>query len=214
MRSFLTITVPADDLALLTIEEMRAAVGITDNASDDALDAMEALNAASIMSECNIAIGGGYPPTLRREMLSETIFDACGDTLPLSRRHDVVIGSIVEDGVTLLDADFMVDPESGRVTKLCSDYPTCWSARKVVILYDAGFEDVPADLKKVATDFLRASWQERDRDPLVKSERVKIEGVDETERQFWVGSVPGQSNEGAVPDIVAGQLTRFRNRFV
>ncbi|TJV51152.1 MAG: hypothetical protein E5Y01_16325 [Mesorhizobium sp.] len=211
MRSFLTVTSPAADRTLLTIAEMCAAAGVTGNGSDADLQAMEAQNAASIMAECDIAIGAGAPPTLRKETLTETIYQAYGESLILARRHEIAINSIVEDGVTLLNTDFQVDPESGVVTKLCDDYPVCWSAKKIVVVYDAGFETVPGDLKKVAADFLRSTWLEKSRDPLVKSERVKVEGVDETEKQFWVGSVPGQSNEGAVPDIVAGQLTRFRN---
>lgn len=211
MRSFLTITTPASDLALLTIEEMRAAAGISGGSSDTELRAMERRIAASIMSECNIAVGSGSPPTLLRETLTQTIYQACGENLILSRRHDVAISSLVEDGVTLTADDLLVDPESGIVNKLCNDYPTWWSAQKIIVTYDAGFTTVPADLKMAAIDFFRTSWQEQGRDPLVKSERVKVENVDEVERQFWVGSVPGQTSEGAVPDVVAGQLKRFRN---
>lgn len=211
MRSFLTVTSPASDLTLLTIQEMRDAAGVTGTGSDAALQAMEAQNAASIMSECDIAVGAGAPPTLRKERLTETIYQACAESLVLSRRHEIAINSIVEDGVTLLNTDFQVDPESGVVTKLCDDFPVFWSAKKIVVVYDAGFATVPGDLKKVATDFLRSTWLEKARDPKIKRERVKVDGVDDTETEYWVGSIPGQSNEGAVPDIVAGQLTRFRN---
>ncbi|RWF66848.1 hypothetical protein [Mesorhizobium sp.] len=211
MKSFLTITTPANDLTLLTIEAMREAAGITGGGSDTSLRAMEARCAASIMSECGIAVGSGGAPTLRRETLTETFYQACGEQLILSRRHEISITSIVEDSVTLIDTDFIVDPESGLLNKLCSDCPSWWSARKVVVVYGAGFTTVPADLEEAAFDFFRSSWLEKSRDPLVKSERVKVENVDETERQFWVGSVPGQSSEGAVPDVVAGQLKRFRN---
>ncbi|MCA0032755.1 hypothetical protein [Mesorhizobium sp. B263B2A] len=195
----------------MSIEEMRAAAGVTGSGSDTALRAMERRVAASIMSECNIAVGAGSPPTLLRETLTETFYQACGETLILSRRHDVTVTSIVEDAVTLVDADFMADPESGMVTKLCSDYPTWWSARKVVVVYGAGFETVPEDLKMAAADFFRSSWMEQSRDPLVKSQRENVPGLLEKETAYWVGSVPGQSNEGAVPDLVAGQLKRFRN---
>lgn len=209
MRSFLTVTTPAPDLALLTIAEMRAAAGVTGSGSDAALIAMEARCAAAIMTYCGIAVAGGYPPTLRRETLTETIYQLCNERLFLSRRHDIEITSIVEDAVTLVDADFLVEPEYGNLTKLCSDYPSWWSSRKVVVVYDAGFAIVPGDLKMAAMDFLRSTWIEQGRDPLVKSERVKVDNVDEVERQFWVGSIPGQSNEGAVPALVAGQLKRF-----
>ncbi|RWQ16095.1 hypothetical protein [Mesorhizobium sp.] len=214
MHRLLTITTAASDLSLLTIEEMRAAAGISGSGSDTALRAMERRIAAAIMSECNIAIGPGKPPTLLRETLTETIYQACGEGLVLSRRHDVEISSLVEDTVMLLAADYMVDPESGIINKLCDDYPTWWTARKVVVVYDAGFETVPDDLKMAAIDFFRLSWLEQKRDPSLKSEVVDIPDVRRVERGYWVGSVPGQSNEGAVPDIVAGQLTRFRNMMV
>ncbi|TIU02329.1 MAG: hypothetical protein E5W43_00875 [Mesorhizobium sp.] len=211
MRSFLTVTTPATDLTLLTIGEMREAAGVTGNSSDATLIRMAARNAASIMTHCDIAVGAGAPPTLRRETLTETIYQACGEQLMLSRRHEVAITSLVEDGVTLLDADFEIDPESALVTKLCSDLPTLWSARKVVVVYDAGFAVVPDDLRDAAMDFLRSSWLERGRDPLLKSERIRIPDVRDVERDYWVGGVPGQSSEGAVPDPVAGKLTRFLN---
>lgn len=209
MKSFLTITTPATGLSLLSIEEMREAAGVA-TGSDAALTAMEARCAASIMSECGIAIGSGGVPTLRRETLTETFYQACGEILILSRRHDVDIASIVEDTVTLVDSDFMVDAESGLLTRFCSDTPSWWSARKVVVVYEAGFDTVPADLKMAAMDFLRSSWLEKGRDPLVKSEETDIPGIMREKRDFWVGSVPGQTNEGAVPDVVSGQLMRFR----
>jgi hypothetical protein len=211
MRSLLTVSSPAADLTLLSIEEMRTAAGITGTGSDTQLRAMEKFVAATIMTECDIAVAPGYPPTLRRESLVQTIYQACGEVLVLARRHDIVISSIVEDGVTLLDTDFIVDPETGELSKLCNDYPAWWSARKVVIEFAAGFETVPEDLKGAATEYFRASWIEKSRDPLVKMERINIPDVREVERQFWVGSVPGQSSEGAVPDVVVGKLARFSN---
>ncbi len=214
MRSLMTITVPADDISLLSIEEMRKAAGISTNASDADLMEMEADNAATITTACNIAPGAGYPPTLRREMVTETIYQVYGDRLILSRRHDVTIYSVVEDGETLPDTAYLVDPESARLTRLRDDNPVCWSAKKLVVVYDAGFVVVPGDLKKAASDFLRSSWMESQRDPLVKSERIKIDDVEETERQFWVGPVPGQSNSDTVPDFVMQKLTRFRNYVV
>lgn len=211
MRSLLTITVPADDLSLLSIEEMRKAANVSTNASDADLMEMEAINATMVTTACNIAVGGGYPPTLRREMVTETIYQAYGDRVFLARRHDVTTYSVVEDGVTLPDSAYMVDPESARLIRLRDDDPICWSAKKLVVVYDAGFENVPGDLKKAAIDFLRSSWMESRRDPLVKSERIKVDDIEETERQFWVGAVPGQTSSDTVPDFVARQLTRFRN---
>jgi hypothetical protein len=215
MKSFLTIAEDAGDLALLTIDELRAAAGVTGNGQDTVLSALGLKTASSIMSECNIAVGSsadGVEPTLKQETLQETFYQVDVDELLLARRHNVVITTLVEDGSTLTaDTDYLVDPESGMLTRMTSECPRRWCARKIVVTYKAGFETIPNDLKQAATDFFRYAYLELTRDPALKSETIDIPGVERTERAWWVGAVPGQSLEGAVPDVVAGQLKRFRN---
>lgn len=215
MRSFLAISEDAGDLALLSIEELRAAAGVTGGGQDTTLAALGLRIASSIMAECNIAVGSsteGVEPTLKQETLQETFYQVDVEALMLARRHNILITSLVEDGTTLVaDDDFMVDPESGLVTRLSSDCPRRWCARKIVATYKAGFETIPGDLKQAATDFFRLAYLEAGRDPALKGEVIDIPGVERTEKTWWVGSVPGQSSEGAVPDVVAGQLKRFRN---
>lgn len=215
MRSFLAITEDAGDLALLSIEELRAAAGVTGGSQDTALTALGLQIASAIMAECNIAVGSsadGVEPTLKQETLTETFYQVDAAELLLSRRHNIAISSLVEDGTTLVaNDDFMTEPESGIITRLSTDCPRRWCARKVVVVYKAGFEIIPGDLKQAAIDFFRLAYLESTRDPALKSEVIDIPGVERTEKAWWVGSVPGQSSEGAVPDVVAGQLKRFRN---
>lgn len=214
MHSHLVITTAATELALLTSDERREAVGVTDGAHDARLLKMDRRCAAAIMTECNIAVGAGGSPTLWRETLTETLRGVRRSQIVLARRHEVTVTSIVADDVLIDPADYLVDPESGILQRLSDDNLTSWSASKIVIVYEAGFSAIPDDLRQVAMDFLHAVYLEQGRDPLVKSERTDIPGVMEQERQYWVGSIPGQSNEGAVPDIVAGQLKRFRNGWI
>lgn len=211
MQSVLTVTTPASNLVLLTLDQMRSAVGVTDSSLDAPLAKLEARIAAAIMSECNIATGAGGEPTLKQETLTQTFRFVDAEQIVLARRHGVTITSVVEDSVALSATDYVVDPEGGMITRLCSDMPTRWCALKVVIVYKAGFTTIPGDLKQAAMDFLSAAYRESSRDPFVKSEEIDIPDVERTKRDYWVGSIPGQSNEGAVPDIVAGQLKRFRN---
>lgn len=211
MRSILTIMTPADDLALLTIDELRVAAGITGSGSDPSLKAMGLRIAASIVAECGIAIGRGAEPTLRQEIVSETFYEVkCGE-LVLARRHNIEVASVTVDGSVLDPGDVDVDPESGIAWRLSDEQIVPWGAKKAVFIYKAGFEDIPGDLKMAATDFFRMAWLESTRDPALKGEVVDIPDVIRTEKTFWVGSVPGQSLESAVPDVVAGQLGRFRN---
>lgn len=212
MRSILTVTLPASDLQLLSIQEMRAAASATDDSRDAELEALGLSIAASIMSECNIAVGIGGEPTLLQETLSETFYSPRGCDLILSRRHNIVVSSLTEDDAPLAAGDdYLVEPESGLLSRWSGGVQSAWSARTVVVAYQAGFATAPADLKQAATDFFRMTWQERMRDPSVKGHEVDVPGVMRERTDYWVGSIPGQSSEGAVPDIVAGQLKRFRN---
>ncbi|TIL30030.1 hypothetical protein [Mesorhizobium sp.] len=215
MHSVLVVSTPATDRSLLSQAERREAVGVTDSSQDAKLATLDLRLGAAIMAECNIAIGAGAEPTLLQETLTETCRKVDAAVMVLARRHNVEITSLIEDGVTLTkDVGFTVDPESGLVTRLSDDCPRRWCAAKVVVVYKAGFAAVPDDLKLAAMDFMRLAWAEKKRDPSLKSEVIDIPDVRRVERGYWVGSVPGQSNEGAVPDIVAGQLTRFRNMMV
>lgn len=217
MNSILTVTTPAADRSLLTADERKEAVGVTDASQDVKLAALDLRLGAAIMAECNIAIGTGAEPTLLQETLTETFRCVDARGLVLSRRHNVEISSLVEDGVALTaDVSFVVDTESGIVTRLCDDRPIRWCAAKVVAVYKAGFPaaSIPGDLKQAAMDFMRLAWAEKDRDPSLKSEVVDIPDVRRVERGFWVGAVPGMSSEGAVPEVVSGQLARFRNEWI
>lgn len=207
----LVVTDSAESLQLLTIEEMRAAAGIADSGSDAALTTLGLSVAASITSECNVAIGSGAPPTLLRETLTQTFRRVRASRLLLARRHEIEITSIDVDGEAVSPGDCEVDPESGFVSLMVDDLPSRWVGSKIVVVYQAGFETPPADLKMAATDYFRSSWLERDRDPLLKGIVEDVPGVLRTEKQFWIGSIPGQTREGPVPDIVSGQLKRFRN---
>jgi hypothetical protein len=212
-KSFLTVDDPSPDKTLLTIEEMRAAAGLatTDATKDASLTRLAAFSFAAIMAECNIATGTGGDPTLRQESLTQTVFNAYSQEIILLRRHNIEIFSVVADGADLVEEeDFWVDPESGLLTRIQSGSPVCWNCKKVVIEYLAGFEEIPGDLKQVASDFLRVQYNESTRDPSVKARDVEIYGVERKRTEYWAGAIPGQGGTSAVPDIASGALKRYR----
>lgn len=211
MKISLVVTSPASDLQLLTIYEMRAAAGIVGATQDPDLQAHGLKVAAAISAECAIAVGAGAEPTLKQETLTETFRAVDAPVIVLSRRHNIDIASVTMNGTVLDETEYEVDPEGGLLYRLCNDTPVRWCARKVDVVYDAGFATVPSDLKMAAIDFFRLSWLEKDRDPSVKTEEVEIPGVERVKTDYWVGSIPGEASEGAVPDVVAGQLRRYRN---
>lgn len=214
MLRSLTITTPATSPAgLLTYAEMRAAAGldVADTSLDTTLIALEERVAASIMSECNIAVGIGAEPTLWKETLTETFWAVDTPELKLSRRHNVSIASVTEDGSAVSSGDYVADPDSGVVTRLTSNALSRWCSSKIVVVYNAGFEVIPGDLKKAAMAFMRLAYLESQRDPALKSEEVDVVDILRTSKTYWIGSVPGHAYESPVPNVVAGQLKRFTN---
>jgi hypothetical protein len=211
-KSFLVVDEPAEDKTLLSIQEMRAAAGLatTDTTKDALLTMLAADSFAAIMSECNIAVGSGADPTLRQEVLTQTVLNAYNQEIILLRRHNIDILSVVADGAVLTEDDYLVDSEAGLLTRMQGDSPVIWNCKKVTIEYVAGFETIPGDLKQAAKDFLRIQYNESTRDPSVKAKDVEIYGVERKRTEYWAGAIPGQGGAGAVPDIASGPLKRYR----
>jgi hypothetical protein len=207
----LVITTPADDHALAPIEAMRAAAGVADDSRDDELEALSLRISAEIVDACDVAVGEGAEPTLRKERLTETFSGHHDDALILSRRHNVEIVSVTEDGVTAtLDARSL-ESEKGLLYRWIDGRKSFWNAREIVIVYDAGFDTVPPGLVGVVTDMARIRLSEASADPLVKAVTVDVEGIDSVRTDRWVGGLPsGKSNGGLPPDIMA-RLARFMN---
>lgn len=212
----LTVTEAADTLQLLTIAQMRTLAGVTGAAQDAALTARGLAVSANIMNECKIAVGAGADPTLWQETLTETFYywRRGRPTLLLARRHNVEITSITVDGTALDTTEYRVNPEAGIVTRLSSALPIAWCGTTIIVVYRAGFEELPGDLVQAAADYYRAITLEQSRDPYVKSEIVDVTGVESRTTQLWTGDLPGAGVSSIVPAIVASQLTRFRNFIV
>jgi hypothetical protein len=214
MDSRLVITTPASDLSLLTAAERRTAAGVTGMDYDTELAAMELLAAATIMDECNIAVGAGAEPTLKKETLTETFRNVTADCLLLARRHEVTITSVTIDGVVLETSEYEVNPESGILRRLDGLFYVPWYAMTAIVVYQAGFTTVPAVLKGAASAALQSIWSRSRRDPAVKAQEIDVEGIDRVRTDYWVGTVPGQADFGTLPDFVIAQLKRFRNAAV
>lgn len=209
----LTITTPATDRQLLNAEQLRLAAGLAkdDASQDEALSEVGLRIAAEIAAACKIRIGSGAPPTLRRELVTQTFRGPRLRELILDRRHEVEITSVAVDGVALTASDFEVEPEAGLLYRLDGALMTTWwRGRSLVVVYAAGFEDVPADLAAVAADLMRLRLATESRDPLVKSESTEVPDVLTKRTDYWVGAMPGSSS-GPVPAEVAARLSRYMN---
>jgi len=215
------VTTPANDTSLASIETMRVAAGLaSDDASRDTqLTSLALRLSAEIVNACAVVVGSGAPPTLRQERLTET-FSPKGQsvgTLVLSRRHEVAIVSFTEDDEAVtLDAE-AIDVESGLLDRLIDGTPSKWCASKIVVVYDAGFDEIPPDLEGCVADLARIRLSEASADPLAKAVTVEIPGVETVRTDRWVGGYPGQAsgkNTTGVPPEIMGRLSRYVNSWV
>lgn len=204
----LTVTTAASDYQLLSIEELRAAAGVAGNSEDDALAAVGLQVALAIANGCGVVASGAAQPTLRQEVLEETIrlrYAIYG--LPLSRRPIVSVASVVEAGATLTTDDYEI--ADGRLVRVSGEVETTWATGKIVVAYTAGWDVVPADLKLAASKLVGIVWSQSERDPMVRSERVRIEGVRETQTDYWVGPINGAALPADVMDLLGPYIRHY-----
>lgn len=189
----LSVTTAANDLALLTDAELRQATGI-ESGQDAEHAALGRAVSAAITSRCNVRSAGATAATLRLETLTQTFrLDCPEEKLILWRRPAISITSVVEDDVTVDAADYEIE-DSIFLRRLCSDYPSWWSASKIVVVYTAGWETVPANLRSAAMKLAKVLWSENvPGDPNVKS--IVVPGVYEIERWVPQGDDPLMSKE-------------------
>lgn len=196
----LTVTTPATDRNLLTTAEIRYAVGVSDASQDDALGVLNR-RIASAFSRLYTNASGSTPVTLRLETITETFRDVCASHLWLSRAPVTSITSVVSDGTTLDAADYEIDGR--RLYSLSDDARVWWSSAKVVVVYDAGWDTVPDEIKLAASKMARLLWSEGGdsgrSDPNLK--RVRIEGVGE--REWWVGGASDPLMSQEIQELLA-----------
>lgn len=186
MRSVLTVTTPASDTTLLSIVELRAAIGLTagDTSKDTELTTIGRRIAVSIAKACKVKPGGVNPPTLRSELLTEVFhFDGRIESLKLGRFPVSSLTSVVEGIATTLTADlYELSGASGVLYRMCNGHGRRWHCARATVVYQAGWETVPDDLKFAAAKYIQAVYQQGSRDPLLRS--VTVDGVGS--RDFWV----------------------------
>lgn len=206
-----SVTSEADSLALLTVEELRVAAGLdrNDDSNDITLLEYEQEVAAEITSDCGIASDGVNPPTLMLEECMDVFRLKCSsDALYLSRRHVASIASIAEDGVDLDGDNWRVESEIGKIVRLASDADTVWSATKIQVEYAAGFETVPQELKAEAKARVKIKVSEGSRDPLARSIRTDIPGLESISTDYQIGGVSRLTGDGLSPESER-RLRRF-----
>jgi hypothetical protein len=182
------------------VEELRAAVGVTDSSQDAALTTLGLRLSASIAKQCGVASDGVHPSTLLSETCSEVFRPTRHQQdLILARRPVSEITSVSENGTVLDAADYEIRRGSGILTRLSGDRFSCFPCGKITVVYEAGFDEAPDDLKLAASKLAAALYSETARDPNLK--RIDIPGVEE--KEFWVAPSDDPLLSSEVQDLLA-----------
>jgi uncharacterized phiE125 gp8 family phage protein len=174
MDSILVTTTAASSRALVTLAEVRDALGITDTSSDTALTRYINRASAAVENHCGrIFARQTYTQTVRTDRARPSI---------LLEQHPIVsITSVVEDDTTLETDEREFDAATGALYRLDGDdVRTDWTDNgKVVIVYVAGYlvptqsgagDDLPADITEAVIEVVKDRYFGNGRDPRLRSE--------------------------------------------
>jgi hypothetical protein len=208
----LTVTVPATDLQLLDQAELRAAAGLPagDTSQDARLATLGLQASAALAGACGIAkagydasltpLRGEAPLTLKAETLSQSFRIWPGNQtykLLLARWPVLAIASVMTDTTALTTDQWVVDIPGAALVRMSSYSSLEWPCGQVTVVYDAGYDVIPADLKGYAARLVGIYYTSEGEDPFEK--RVEVPGVITIDR--WVDT----SADNLMPnDIMAG----------
>jgi hypothetical protein len=209
----LTVTAPAEDLQLLTEEELRTAAGLEpDDTSQDTTLATRGLQVAEALAgACGIALAG-YDPSLAPlrgqaplTLKAETIVQTFrlqngyqGDKLLLARWPALEVISVTTDTTELTVDDWELDIPGSALMRVSGNGTLCWPTGRVIVEYAAGYDIIPEGLKGYASRLVNLYHQTAGSD--MSERRVEIPGVITVER--WVDTA---ATDILVPeDIMAG----------
>lgn len=195
------IVSPAANRALLSLEEIKAAVGETTSANDAPLADL-AVSVSDLISDlCGVQSDGVVPATILTEDVLETVrLRAPTMALPLTRRFVSAVDSVELDGEPLAVGEYEVDPASGvlRFVDAQGGFGV-WPACKLEIAYTAGFGSAPNPVKMAAKMLAREAWTSEGRDPLLRSETHEGYGT----FSYFRPALLDKSVSGAIVDILA-----------
>ena len=166
----LEIVTPAATNDLTTLATAKRELAITDTAQDARIAALIREASDLVAQWCNR--GGFGRETLRQtERLAAPV-----DGLVLQRDLGVTITAMAEDGVALSAGEY--ERSGVLLYRLRDGVRVAWSARTVIVEYQAGFalsDEAPPALERACLDLLTGLWHGQGRDPAVRNETT--EGV-------------------------------------
>lgn len=203
MISTLTVLTAAAARDLTTLSAVKSELSIGDASADTAL--------ADMIVQASDTIGGWCrrPEGFGAETVEQTIRRLPGDParerLILDRDLVPAIAMVVEDGADLDPADWVID--GSLLVRLRADRPSRWQGVKTVITYTSGYNlpsGCPADLARCCLDLVVRMWNNRGRDPTLRSEQIL-----DVISQSWIDPDKTELDDG-LPVEIAARIGRYR----
>lgn len=206
------VVTPADSLALVTLDQVKAALGIdlADTSQDAALTQQIAQVSRAIDNYCDRTFARqGYRDQFRYVYNWLT----SGEPLRTRQAHfpigvdglPVVI--ITEDGAALDPALWEADIATGELYRLGgANVIGTWTGSTIVVDYDGGFDPIPSDVQGAALEWVNVRWSTRGRDPTLRGQTIP-DVIEE------VYADPSRNNSGAtaaMPGLVLDWLQPYR----
>lgn len=170
------VVTPAASLALVTLDEAKAALGIP--LADTSQDATLTQQIDAVSGAINNYCDRIFAVQTYRDQLRE----ACGywGEPVTTRQYPIMLDAggvplvvVTENGGVLDPAYLEVYPETGAIYRLDASLgPGAWGAALLVLDYTAGFDPVPPDVRGACLEWLTARWHGIGHDPALRSETI------------------------------------------
>jgi hypothetical protein len=199
---FTTVTTPAIDRALVTLDDLREQLRVNPNDTANNAWWTKIIDRTSRQAErfCDrIFPQQSYLDTFRGNFSADI-----GEPLILSQAPvDPATISVVVDG-TALDPvnDIALDPLAGLVYRT-SDPQRWTSETSLTVAYTGGFDVIPDDVQQAVLDLCTMDNSGRGRDPMLRASETPGLG----RQEYWVGGMPGGAT---IPQDIAGLLNPYR----
>ena len=209
------VIAPAADTGLVTLDRVKAALGI--DPADTSKDAQLASHIAAVSQAISNYCGRIFVVQTYRDNL-RYVNNWLHPGEPLRTRQFPIlvddeglpVVAIVEDGATVTAWD--VSPDEGALYRLDSGGGIAgWTGKAILIYYAAGYDPIPDDVQAAALDWVTARWHSEGRDPSLRSETVP-----DLLEQTYVGIDPraqtntgGGSTSSGVPVTVRALLAPY-----
>jgi uncharacterized phiE125 gp8 family phage protein len=211
------VVVPATSLALITLDQAKAALGI------DAADTSQDAALAQLIAAVSTAIDNWCGRIFVRQTYRDQLRNVCnwlGTGEPINTRQwpipldvdEEPVLVITEDGTALDPAAWEADTDTGEIWRLdpsgANGGPSAWSGSTVVLDYDGGYDEIPDDVQSAALEWLTARWSAQGRDPALRSETIP-----DVITQVWSADAVSTTTS-SMPSLARDWLTPYQRWFV